>query len=153
VLQVYRFGPIAGPDLDVGLTDIRFPRTPIGESVDTTLVVSNTGGGALGIEAIDIGPGDFTLDVAPPLHIAPGEDLPITITYTPTSDKGTREELLFHSNDTDEPLFPVELRGNDIDLRVGDPAPDFTLPVWQDGEFTLSEHRGSVVVLSWFASW
>lgn len=34
-------------------------------------------------------------------------------------------------------------------LRVGDPAPDFTLP-GTDGTFTLSEHRGERVVLLFY---
>ncbi len=33
------------------------------------------------------------------------------------------------------------------------PAPDFTLPTLDGGSFTLSEHRGEVVVLNFWATW
>ncbi len=43
------------------------------------------------------------------------------------------------------------------DLPVGDAvgmrAPDFTVPVYGGGEFTLSEHRGKVVVVNFWATW
>ena len=36
--------------------------------------------------------------------------------------------------------------------RVGQPAPDFSMELIRDGELTLSEHRGSVVVINFWAS-
>jgi len=39
-------------------------------------------------------------------------------------------------------------------VRVGSPAPDFELPLTDgSGTLRLSEFRGKVVVLNWFASW
>lgn len=35
-------------------------------------------------------------------------------------------------------------------LKVGDPAPGFTLPTTDGNKFTLSEHRGKTVVLAFF---
>jgi peroxiredoxin Q/BCP len=35
-------------------------------------------------------------------------------------------------------------------LKVGDPAPDFTLRTTLDTQFKLSEHRGKTVVLAFF---
>lgn len=37
-------------------------------------------------------------------------------------------------------------------LKVGDPAPDFTLRATGNSTFTLSEHRGKNVVLAFFAA-
>lgn len=37
-------------------------------------------------------------------------------------------------------------------LRTG-PAPDFTLNLYDGGTFTLSEHRGQVVVINFWGSW
>ena len=37
-------------------------------------------------------------------------------------------------------------------LKVGDPAPDFTLRATGNATFTLSEHRGKNVVLVFFPS-
>jgi len=38
-------------------------------------------------------------------------------------------------------------------LRVGDPAPDFTLSGLDGGRYTLSDYRGQVVILASFATW
>lgn len=38
-------------------------------------------------------------------------------------------------------------------VKVGDVAPDFTLPSTDGTEFTLSAHRGKVVMLQFTASW
>ena len=37
--------------------------------------------------------------------------------------------------------------------RVGQAAPDFTLDTLTGGTFTLSEQRGRVVLINWFATW
>ncbi len=38
-------------------------------------------------------------------------------------------------------------------VAVGDPAPDFTLPMYGGGETTLSALRGKVVLLNFWATW
>ena len=38
-------------------------------------------------------------------------------------------------------------------VKVGDVAPDFTLPLTNGGEFSLSAQRGKVVMLQFTASW
>jgi len=36
---------------------------------------------------------------------------------------------------------------------VGQPAPDFTVGTIAGGPFTLSDHKGKVVLVNWFATW
>jgi len=38
-------------------------------------------------------------------------------------------------------------------LKVGDPAPEFTLTMTDDKEFSMSEARGDVVLINFFATW
>ena len=42
---------------------------------------------------------------------------------------------------------------NEYIVKVGDVAPDFTLPMIDGSTFTLSEQRGKVVMLQFTASW
>lgn len=42
---------------------------------------------------------------------------------------------------------------NDAQPAVGRPAPDFTLPTLDGGEFRLSDQRGKPVVLNFWATW
>lgn len=37
--------------------------------------------------------------------------------------------------------------------RIGDPAPDFTLSLFDGGELSLADRRGAVVVVNFWASW
>ncbi len=153
LMRFYRYGPVHGADLDIDLLDVHFPRTDIGESVDTTLTLENNGLETLTIESIVVSFDDYTVDVVPPVSILPGQELEVTVTYTPSILDGKMETITFTSNDTDDPSITVDVWGNDVDLHVGDPAPDFTLPLLGGGEVTLSNLEGSVVVLSFFASW
>jgi cytochrome c biogenesis protein CcmG/thiol:disulfide interchange protein DsbE len=51
-------------------------------------------------------------------------------------------------------LFAVGLqRTGGVGPQVGEPAPDFTLPLFDGGELTLSELQGKVVVINFWASW
>jgi peroxiredoxin len=38
----------------------------------------------------------------------------------------------------------------DVELKPGDPAPNFTLPASDGKTYTLSDLRGTTVVLAWF---
>ena len=45
----------------------------------------------------------------------------------------------------------IPSRASAEDLKVGDPAPDFTLPASDGKTYTLSEFKGKqAVVLAWF---
>lgn len=50
-------------------------------------------------------------------------------------------------------LLAMGLRQAGGGPQVGQPAPDFTLSLYAGGEITLSELRGQVVVINFWASW
>jgi len=38
-------------------------------------------------------------------------------------------------------------------VTVGEEAPDFTVAMLDESSFTLSDHRGEIVLINWFATW
>lgn len=50
-------------------------------------------------------------------------------------------------------LLTMQLQRGGLKPEIGKPAPDFTLQLYDGGEVTLSELRGQVVVLNFWASW
>jgi len=50
-------------------------------------------------------------------------------------------------------LFAVQLRQTTRGPEIGKPAPEFTLPLFDGGEISLSDLRGKVVVINFWASW
>ncbi|MCA9546947.1 MAG: redoxin domain-containing protein, partial [Myxococcales bacterium] len=49
-------------------------------------------------------------------------------------------------------LLTYEYLGKRSGPAVGEAAPDFTVPTWGQGEFTLSEHKGKIIVLDFWAT-
>jgi len=52
----------------------------------------------------------------------------------------------------DQPVDVGDVKAR-LYLRVGDLAPDFTAPRLDGGQFTLSEQRGKLVLLDFWATW
>ena len=50
-------------------------------------------------------------------------------------------------------LVTWEYLGNSSGPAVGEAAPDFTVPTWGQGDFTLSDHKGKIIVLDFWATW
>ena len=48
---------------------------------------------------------------------------------------------------------PGQLNASNVPLAAGKKAPDFTLPAEQGGNISLSQYRGQVVLLEFFAPW
>ena len=88
------------------------------------------------------------IEIQPP-GAAPDDQYVVGITFDPRVLSNPPAQLMFEPGD--------RLRISKIDefdkLMVGEPAPDFTLRTLDDRSVTLSQLRGSVVVLDFWATW
>ena len=88
------------------------------------------------------------------LRVTTGKDVTQIVQRTPEHTKLVAR-LNRNGATIDKPII-VELRpaiGEIATKLVDHPAPAISLPVWKGGTFTLSEHRGKIVVLDFWASW
>jgi thiol-disulfide isomerase/thioredoxin len=58
-----------------------------------------------------------------------------------------------NGNTTTGGVSPGQLNQSNQPLKVGTVAPNFALPAEQGGTYTLSQYRGKVVLLEFFAPW
>lgn len=132
--------------LDVSIHTVDFPHVDTGSCQDTTLTLTNNGGTDLLFSTPNVVHPDFTLTL-PTSVLQPGESTDATLTYCANAADGWGT-LLLEQSDPDEPLVPIDLRGNSPwGVEAGEPAPDFTLSsVNGFGEITLSELQGQPVV-------
>lgn len=110
---------------------LNFPEVTPGESIQQTFTIENLGEVALAIEGIQLAsaggmmspfalsypstnaPDDPMMDAsAPAPEIAPGGELSVRVTFSPTDADPVSDTILIESDDPDEGSFSVELAGN-----------------------------------------
>ncbi len=125
------------PDIAVDPENLAFGTVSVGESVERTLTVSNEGvvelnvsntriiGNNAGQYQIQDGGGQFDLE--------PDEEREIVVRFRPTSN-GIKHEtwLRIESDDPDERILDVPLRGTGLDEREPDIACDLEVVDWGD---------------------
>ncbi len=140
-----------GPEVLATPSSLQFGSLGEGEFEDRVLVLRNAGDEPLEVYAADSDVEGITAEPAC-ATVAPGSAAAIEVRFTPTSDASQRGRLVLQTNDIDEPLFEVSVSGNIAGLDIGDPAPEFTLNDLEGQSWSLSDLQGSVVVLSYFAT-
>ena len=153
-VRIYDYGPTSRGDVELPVI-IEFGDVPAGSVVDTTFTVSNTGGGVLTVT--DITTFDDAFTITPPLAftLASGESREVPLRYTNEAPGFDVTFIRVDSDDTDEPdeSFPVTGEPDPGDLELGDEAPNFALLDMDGAGYRLSQNRGKVVVLAFFANW
>ena len=149
-VQIFEFGEVSGPDIDLSAYELNYPFVEDGNSYTLSLDVINNGNSTLVLNEAYVTNDEFSASQLDNLN--PGETQTIDIIYTADSANASGSYRIY-SNDSDEPEVLCETNGNIIGANVGDQAPDFNLDIVANGNgsFQLSDHIGQVIVLAFFA--
>ncbi len=153
-LQVFEYGPIDAPDLDISSHDISFPEIGVGDKDTIQLILKSNGSEAIEFEYDYFSHSDFTTPTI--LNtLDPGDSIIVNVVYTKSGNNASGVYNI-PSNDNDEPIITCEVLGNYDGVNVGMPAPDFTLPTAANGtnNFNLTQHwsnNGEIVVITFFS--
>jgi hypothetical protein len=112
------------PDISVSAQSVDFGEVEPGEVATEIFLISNVGTAPLELTAVQrSGSGAFGMYSDPSGNtIAPGNDLPVVITYDPAAtSEGDSGQLTLVSNDPDEGSVPI--------LLIGNGGADFEYPV------------------------
>ena len=154
-LQVFEYGPVSDPDIDIDPRSLSYAAMDSVESDTMAVTIENNGGTVLEFYSLATTHSDF--NYFPNLStIEQGGTRELHVVYTAEDDNASGD-LFLVTNDPDEPTTSVELIGrNSHRLEVGDPAPEFTLPTIansNESHLGVDDFNGNVILLTFFASW
>jgi gliding motility-associated-like protein len=94
--------------------ELTFPQVVTGESVETSVMISNTGTAPLIVSSITSG-SDYSVSFTEtlPVTLAPGASMDVLCRFSPTADGKVSGRLLI-TNDTNQPVFQLNLIGMSI---------------------------------------
>jgi hypothetical protein len=149
-IQVFEYGEVDGPDIDLNVYELNYPYVSTGESYALSIEVTNNGNDILNVIDAYTTNSEFSYNDLENLN--PGETQIVDIVYTANSINASGSYRIF-SDDPDENQIICETNGNINGANIGDDAPDFNLPIIANGNgsFQLSDYLGKVVILAFFA--
>ncbi len=153
-MYVSRLHPgVEAPEIRVDPGDLDFGRVDPGAGGSSRdLTVSNDGPVELVVCRVEVDEtSPFAVEPGS-LALGPGESATLTVTFTPEDSEPAHATLTLVSDDPDQPGVPIALGGNESGLDVGDPAPEVVIDLTDGGQWNLSDHTDSVVVLAYFAT-
>jgi hypothetical protein len=154
-MRVYRTGPTTRGDIHVTNESINFGGIPVGDTVDTVFTIGNTGGGAVNVDKVEVFDTNFTVLDPGPFTIPAGGTQDVGISFYHSAPGYDATFIKITSDDTDEDVltFPLQADDRPLDLAIGDVAPAFTHTDLDGVQHSLSDYRGRVVVMAFFANW
>ena len=150
-VQVFEFGEIDGPDIDLSTYELNYPYVENGSSESLFLDVVNNGSQTLTISDNYTTNPEFNI-INPLTSLSPGQSQTVEIEYFANSNNSSGSYRIF-SNDDDESEIICETNGNINGANIGQEAPDFNLDIVAngDGNFQLSDYLESIVVIAFFS--
>jgi hypothetical protein len=154
-LRFYTTGPSSLGDIHVTTESINFGNVPVGVTVDTTFTIGNTGGTSILVDMIEDFGNNFTILDPGPFTIPAGGTHDVGVRFHHASPGYDATFIKITSDDEDEGVitFPAQADDNPSVLSLGDIAPDFTHFDFDNIRHSLSNYRGRVVVMAFFANW
>ena len=101
------------PDISASATSLDFGGVYVGSSKPESLLVSNVGTDLLTVTSVTTTPADFTVP-AGGFTLAPGASRALVVAFAPASAGMILGALEIHSDDPDEAVFTVGLRGQGV---------------------------------------
>ena len=149
-IQVFEYGEIEGPDVDLSTYELNYPYVENGQSYTMSLDVINNGHQILTTSDY-VTHSDFQI-LTPIQDIEPGSYQTIDIQYVPNSNNASGSYGIL-SNDNDEFEVKCQTNGNINGANIGQEAPDFELDIIANGNgtFKLSDYQDQIVVIAFFA--
>jgi hypothetical protein len=103
------------PDIQLSATSYNFGEVGVGNSLECNLVISNMGDAPLTVYRITSdNPAFTTVSLLFPKDITPGNNLEVTVRFSPDEGKPYSGSLRIESNDPDEPEVLISLIGTGI---------------------------------------
>ena len=154
-LRIYNTGPTTRGDIHVTTESINFGIVPVGATVDTTFTIGNTGNGPINVSVVEDFGDNFTILDPGPFTIPAGGTRDVAVRFFQAEPGFDGTFIKITSDDTDEGSlsFPVQADDNPLLLAVGRIAPDFTHLDRGGVSHSLSDYRGRIVVMAFFANW
>ncbi|MBI65605.1 MAG: hypothetical protein CMG64_04880 [Candidatus Marinimicrobia bacterium] len=149
-VQVFEYGEISGPDIDLNTYELNYPYVPNSDSYTMSLEITNNGNSILNIIDAYTTNNEFSYSELNDLY--PGETQVVDIVYSANSNNSSGSYRIL-TNDNDEPEIICETNGNINGANIGDVAPNFELDIIANGvgSFQLSDYIGKIIVLAFFA--
>ena len=151
-VETFSFHNVANPDIEIDRPTLFFFQKISGEQTVASTPVRNEGTAPLILSAPASSSGDF-LARLDRQTLLPGESATLSVEYRGAFSSAKVAAVQLESSDPDESPVSVQLSVEMSGLHVGDFAADFSLPDTDGLPHRLSDYRGQIVVLVFFASW
>jgi hypothetical protein len=120
VVDLSATGVSAQPQISLSVPSLDFGSVSVGLQSNSTIAISNSGGGDLMISVLTLTGGEFGVSgISTPRTIGAGQNANLTLTFHPTAAGAASGSLLIVSNDLSNPTITIPLTGTGSNTPMG----------------------------------